>query len=840
MNRNGLTRNSFGNISHSSSSSSCFSTYPRRRRHINIEVGITSTSVLYIKYDEPEHHPSDAHPFPLITRGLVSLRDVWYSGQTYEVQEVTIFIPNKDSDSSSKHYELVENRDDDSAVCDDFDDSSDSEFSDITNDKPNVEERLQPEVNQTDGIYGLMKEAGKRMRKTSSSIGKSLRRISRISKATSAQDIFSSSNGGNGLSRGKWPSLKKKWPSQATSTFYLNEANTQRSPPPRPPPPDPRRLSISARPTSPPPPPPTHINGDTKGKAINDTSLYAECGLFEQNPSLERRNNTNSWYSDIGLYENNKPFDTASEHGSSQGSDMDLRFADEPLYQFYTERIAKQELSDDISETGYEEIGENRNSQLRPSALDLVSPEMQRTLWCQVPQVIASGILDTLSLEKKRLQEAKFEVVTSEASYYKSLTILDKHFAASPLLKDESVLPKVQYKTLFGNVSAVRRCSEAILAALEKCWQESILLEGLSDVINDVAEKYFSVYKKYCTSQLAIERTVKSLRKMNPGFAEALDTLQKSPKCHNLPFYSFVLLPMQRITRMPLLQDAILTKLTPEDSEYESCRLALARLNKIVHDCNESARQSERMEEMMLLSRAITFPQDIKRIPLLSASRWLVRSGDLTHVPPEPRTTFSRKLTTPRNTKLRLFLFTDYLVVTKKKGEDNFLVVTYCERNLVQMTDAEDPIPNRFMIMLTLLKNHERKTQEMVMCCGGESSRARWISALSPPVPSNPDERLYEDWDCPQVCATHPYLASQPDELQLQNGDVINVLRKTVDGWYYGERMRDEEKGWFPGNHTVEILSSHVRARNLKQRYRLLALSSNFIQQQQQNNKAVS
>lgn len=237
---------------------------------------------------------------------------------------------------------------------------------------------------------------------------------------------------------------------------------------------------------------------------------------------------------------------------------------------------------------------------------------------------------------------------------------------------------------------------------------------------------------------------------------------------------------------------------------------------------------------MALVSQSLHFPPGIRPLPLLSASRWLVRSGDLTHISPEAKTTFSRKLTAPKSNKLRLFLFTDYLVITKKKGEDNFTVVTYCERNLVQMSDAEEAVPNRFLIMLTLLKNHEGKTQEMMMCCGGESSRARWMSALSPPAPSTPGETLYEDWDCPQVCATHSYLAVQPDELSLQNGDVMNVLRKTADGWYYGERTRDAEKGWFPGNHTVEILSSHVRARNLKQRYRLLALSSNFIQKQQQ------
>ena len=41
-------------------------------------------------------------------------------------------------------------------------------------------------------------------------------------------------------------------------------------------------------------------------------------------------------------------------------------------------------------------------------------------------------------------------------------------------------------------------------------------------------------------------------------------------------------------------------------------------------------------------------------------------------------------------------------------------------------------------------------------------------------------------------------------------------------GWYEGERIRDGQTGWFPALCTVPIDNAHIRARNLKQRYRLL------------------
>ena len=48
--------------------------------------------------------------------------------------------------------------------------------------------------------------------------------------------------------------------------------------------------------------------------------------------------------------------------------------------------------------------------------------------------MVNSGVLNTICPDRKRLQEAMFEVVSSEASYLKSLNILIRHFVQSPKL----------------------------------------------------------------------------------------------------------------------------------------------------------------------------------------------------------------------------------------------------------------------------------------------------------------------------------------------------------------------------------------------------------------------
>lgn len=118
---------------------------------------------------------------------------------------------------------------------------------------------------------------------------------------------------------------------------------------------------------------------------------------------------------------------------------------------------------------------------------------------------------------------------------------MDKIFANNPLLKDEVILSKSNWKILFGNVAAgktrsflikrmcykldrsltniiekyfllVRKCSERLLAALEQCWQECILLTGLCDIIYQHASENFKIYVKYCSNQIYIDRTLKNLK----------------------------------------------------------------------------------------------------------------------------------------------------------------------------------------------------------------------------------------------------------------------------------------------------------------------------------------
>lgn len=126
----------------------------------------------------------------------------------------------------------------------------------------------------------------------------------------------------------------------------------------------------------------------------------------------------------------------------------------------FTLQSACDDSCSDFDSEGYEEVGERRysdtNLSSRPSAMELVasvrsSLTVNRTLWCEIPEVIGSAVLSTLNSHQMKLQEAKFEMITSEASYLNSLNVLMDHFAAS-LKHCEQILPE-ERDILFGKIA---------------------------------------------------------------------------------------------------------------------------------------------------------------------------------------------------------------------------------------------------------------------------------------------------------------------------------------------------------------------------------------------------
>ncbi|CAM4637243.1 unnamed protein product [Lepidochelys kempii] len=232
---------------------------------------------------------------------------------------------------------------------------------------------------------------------------------------------------------------------------------------------------------------------------------------------------------------------------SPKGPGWGLPLQDEPLYQTYRQAVIRKEiqrqtLPHSASPSSWDEA---------PAPPPGPPGAPRSTLWQDLPAVRESGLLWHISPQERKMQESLFEVLTSEASYQRSLRLLAQHFVGSREL-GETLGPR-ERQALFSSVLRVKEISARFLAALQGRVAESLQIRDVSDVVAAHARRDFPAYVDYVRNQPYQEKEYSALMERNGPFGAALGRLQEHPLCQGLPLLSFLLLPFQRITRLKML-----------------------------------------------------------------------------------------------------------------------------------------------------------------------------------------------------------------------------------------------------------------------------------------------
>ncbi|XP_022106086.1 uncharacterized protein LOC110987568 isoform X2 [Acanthaster planci] len=382
---------------------------------------------------------------------------------------------------------------------------------------------------------------------------------------------------------------------------------------------------------------------------------------------------------------------------------------------------------------------------------------VRRSFWSELPEVINSGLLEQMTSEEKRLQEALFEVITSEASYLRSLNLVVEHFLEAITLQPPTgLLNKVQHHRLFSNIKGVRDASERLLLDLEERQQDSIIITDVCDILLQHFEKGgFNCYIVYCANNQYQVKTLEELRK-NPSFVEVLKLLESSPACCSLDLQSFLMLPFQRITRLPLLIEAIRQQAKIDSPLHSTAIDAVKALRNMAEKCNEEAKRMEMIEEVTQLANQLDFREGVKKMNL-SQTTSIVKRGHL-HIIKKDNKILNRGKLIAKG--IYIIVFTDKVAICKQrmKGEQlKYEVFDWCPRNLVQVDSVVDPqqhpklpdgVPSncKHVFIISFLQNNQKKEVEFAVDANSEAERERWMDAMHPAKRTEDGETIYESW----------------------------------------------------------------------------------------------
>jgi len=351
--------------------------------------------------------------------------------------------------------------------------------------------------------------------------------------------------------------------------------------------------------------------------------------------------------------------------------------------------------------------------------------------WCELPEVVSSGILPTMTPDERRIQEIMYEVLCTEESFQAGLGILINHFMSSPEL--DMLLSKPEKQHLFLNAAAVKKASERFLSDLYRRYEENIKVSDICDIIYEHSIKYFDCYIKYCSNLGSQERMLKKLRAEKPEFERLVDQLENSTESRSLRFHSYLILPMTRITRIRLLTEELMKRQVTATPQYMTCHMALDQVKKVAHQCNEGKRLMEERERLFEVNQQLRF-RELPAIPLISDSRRVLRVGEVTEIVRHDR---ADGLYYKNIRKIHFFLFTDLLVIATKRSDDAYNVIDHCCTNRLMfqakwgrvLNCPDSNLPEPFM--LSLIRNHKGKPATYIITCNTSSEKEEWIEAIS-------------------------------------------------------------------------------------------------------------
>lgn len=517
----------------------------------------------------------------------------------------------------------------------------------------------------------------------------------------------------------------------------------------------------------------------------------------------------------------------------------------------------------------------NRSEEMHMFVNEVAGTGPNRVRWAEMPQVVESNLASNLSSQQRKLQEALFEIITSEASYYRTLSLLVDGFYKAPCMQPGqtgAVISHIEKHHLFSNILEIHLTCETFLIDMEAYFRQDPMLINLCEIIYMHSEYKFDTYVTYVQNQIYQLRTLAKLLS-STVFVEAIRSLQQQSKCGYLDLNSFLLLPMQRVTRLRLLVTTVLRYAIKGTSTYQTGLIALASIENLIAKCDAKKAYMEQKEHLVDLCRRFEYKFDVKA--LATESRTLVKEGDLrlltsTNV---QDSAFRRRFESIRSKKVvraSLFLFTDHLLITKKKSNNQLIVEGSCPLEFVKVEakytpdfcqvikyySSSIPEPPSSCVQFTVppLKLFDKSAtvdsqnssspsptcrrnsneQELVMFSfrvtmedpvrvgtvydfqvDSLSTRERWIDAIETGRYGMAEGIRTGILECPQVLITRSYSALEYDELELKEGDQASVLISLSDGWLKGA-LADGRMGWFPSNICIEVKDATLKRETMK------------------------
>ncbi|XP_067272987.1 intersectin-2a isoform X3 [Pseudorasbora parva] len=263
--------------------------------------------------------------------------------------------------------------------------------------------------------------------------------------------------------------------------------------------------------------------------------------------------------------------------------------------------------------------------------------------------------LDSMCTEERKRQGYIHELIQTEESYLEDLELALEVFYKP--MTESGRLTEAEMSLIFVNWRELIMCSTKLLKALrvrKKMSGERMPVQVVGDILSSELS-HMQAYIRFCSCQLNAAALLQQKTDTSPDFKLFLKKIASNYRCKGMPLSSFLLKPMQRITRYPLLIKNILENTPPAHADHTQLQAALEQAEELCSQVNEGVREKENSDRLEWIQNHVLCDGVIEHLVFNSLTnclgpRKLLHSGKLHK--------------TKSSKELWAFLFNDFLLLT--------------------------------------------------------------------------------------------------------------------------------------------------------------------------------
>ncbi|RKP06297.1 Dbl homology domain-containing protein [Thamnocephalis sphaerospora] len=220
---------------------------------------------------------------------------------------------------------------------------------------------------------------------------------------------------------------------------------------------------------------------------------------------------------------------------------------------------------------------------------------------------------------ERRRQEAIYELIATEEVYAADVDAVDQVFR-KPIKK---LIGRNEIDAVFGNWETIRRTTDRFMHSLRKRqWQGRFHVATIGDLFVEQMPM-LECYISYCANQMDATTRLRALRETDPRLNHWLQRRQADSRCRNLDLASFLLQPMQRVTRYALLLRQIAGHTPVKHADYDSIRKAVDLAEDLLRRTNEAARDRADFTRLKEIAASLIMDSSAQQLDLTGCTRFL-------------------------------------------------------------------------------------------------------------------------------------------------------------------------------------------------------------------------